>query len=491
MFQSLQDGLLSAFKSLQGKGKLTEANMRDGIAMVERSLVEADVNIDVVRKFVADVSEAAEGRRVLLSLRPHEEFIKIVFEELVNLLGPADNALALRRGEMTTIMMCGLQGAGKTTTCGKLAVVIKEQKLKPFLIAADLQRPAAIEQLHVLGKQLGVGVFSKEGASDPVSVCREGVAAAKASNADVVILDTAGRLAIDAELMDQLKQIDRQINPNQVLLVVDGMTGQDAVNSAKAFNDALSLDGVIMTKLDGDARGGALLSVKAVTSVPIKFIGTGEHMDALEPFRPEGMASRILSMGDIVEVAREAHRMIDERERKAIEERMSKGVFTLGDFRDMMQKLRKPGLMTKMLSLMPGMGELSKIMGNADNEKEMSRLTGIVDSMTPNERRNPKLIDTSRRNRIAAGCGAQPNQVSDLIKQFEMIGPMLQMATAGTTSDKMKMLQQMQGMMANNPFNPLGGMKIKGNTGKRLTPKEREKLMKEREKLLRKKKRGE
>jgi signal recognition particle subunit SRP54 len=473
MFQSLQDGLLSAFKSLQGKGKLTEANMRDGIAMVERSLVEADVNIDVVRKFVADVSEAAEGRRVLLSLRPHEEFIKIVFEELVNLLGPVDNALALRRGEMTTIMMCGLQGAGKTTTCGKLAVVIKEQKLKPFLIAADLQRPAAIEQLHVLGKQLGVGVFSKEGATDPV-----------------VILDTAGRLAIDTELMEQLKQIDRQINPNQVLLVVDGMTGQDAVNSAKAFNDALSLDGVIMTKLDGDARGGALLSVKAVTSVPIKFIGTGEHLDALEPFRPEGMASRILSMGDIVEVAREAHRMIDERERKAIEERMSKGVFTLGDFRDMMQKLRKPGLMTKMMSLMPGMGELSKIMGNADNEKEMSRLTGIVDSMTPNERRNPKLIDTSRRNRIAAGCGVQPNQVSDLIKQFDMIGPMLQMATAGSTSDKMKMLQQMQGMVANDPFNPLGGMKIKGNTGKRLTPKEREKLLKEREKLLRKKKRG-
>jgi signal recognition particle subunit SRP54 len=490
MFQSLQDGLLSAFKSLQGKGKLTEANMRDGIAMVERSLVEADVNIDVVRKFVADVSEAAEGRRVLLSLRPHEEFIKIVFEELVNLLGPVDNALALRRGEMTTIMMCGLQGAGKTTTCGKLAVVIKEQKLKPFLIAADLQRPAAIEQLHVLGKQLGVGVFSKEGATDPVSVCREGIAAAKAAHADVVILDTAGRLAIDTELMEQLKQIDRQINPNQVLLVVDGMTGQDAVNSAKAFNDALSLDGVIMTKLDGDARGGALLSVKAVTSVPIKFIGTGEHLDALEPFRPEGMASRILSMGDIVEVAREAHRMIDERERKAIEERMSKGVFTLGDFRDMMQKLRKPGLMTKMMSLMPGMGELSKIMGNADNEKEMSRLTGIVDSMTPNERRNPKLIDTSRRNRIAAGCGVQPNQVSDLIKQFDMIGPMLQMATAGSTSDKMKMLQQMQGMVANDPFNPLGGMKIKGNTGKRLTPKEREKLLKEREKLLRKKKRG-
>jgi signal recognition particle subunit SRP54 len=245
-----------------------------------------------------------------------------------------------------------------------------------------------------------------------------------------------------------------------------------------------------MTKLDGDARGGALLSVKAVTSVPIKFIGTGEHMDALEPFRPEGMASRILAMGDILEVAREAHRLIDERERKTLEERMSKGVFTLGDFRDMMQKLRKPGLMTKMISLMPGMGELSKVMGNADNEKEMSRLTGIVDSMTVEERRNPKVIDSSRRNRIARGCGVQPVQVSDLIKQFEMIGPMLQMATSGSTSDKMKMMQQMQGMMASNPFNPMASMKIKGNTGKRLTPKEREKMQRERERQLRKKKRG-
>jgi len=322
-----------------------------------------------------------------------------------------------------------------------------------------------------------------------VKVCREGLEAAKNAGANVVILDTAGRLAIDAELMEQIKQIDRAIEPTQVLLVVDGMTGQDAVNSAKAFNDALSLDGVIMTKLDGDARGGALISVKAVTSVPIKFIGTGEHLDALEPFRPEGMASRILSMGDIVEVAREAHRLIDDKERKSLEERMAKGVFTLGDFRDMMQKLRKPGLMTKMLSLMPGMGEISKMMANTDNEKEMSRLTGIVDSMTPAERENPKIIDSSRRNRIAKGCGVNPNQVSELIKQFDMIKPMMQMATQGSVGDKMKMLQQMRGMMADNPFNPLGGMKLKGNTGKRLTPKEREKMQKERDRLLRKKKR--
>ncbi len=464
--------------------------MREGLAMVEKSMVEADVNIDVVRKFMADVSAAAAGRRVLLSLRPNEELIKIVYEELVSLLGPVDNSIPMRRGELTSIMMCGLQGAGKTTTCGKLALLVKEKKLKPFLIAADLQRPAAIEQLHVLGTQLNVGVFSKLGASDPVAVCREGLEAAKAAGADVAIFDTAGRLAIDPELMQQLKQIDKQIAPQQVFLVVDGMTGQDAVNSAKAFNEALSLDGVIMTKLDGDARGGALLSVKAVTQVPIKFIGTGEHMDALEPFRPEGMASRILEMGDILEVAREAHKLIDEKERKQLEDRMSKGIFTLGDFRDMMQKLRKPGLMTKMLTLMPGMGDLSKMMANADSEKEMKRLTGIVDSMTPDERKNPKMIDPSRKKRIAEGCGVLPNQVSDLVKQFEMLAPMLQMATSGNMSDKMKMLQQMQGMMANNPNNPLDGMKVKQSTGKRLTPKERERLQKERERLLRKKKRG-
>jgi signal recognition particle subunit SRP54 len=464
--------------------------MREGIAMVERSLIEADVNIDVVRAFVKDVSVAAEGRRVLLSLRPHEEFVKIVYEELVKLLGPVDNSLPLRRGELTTIMMCGLQGSGKTTTCGKLSMLIKEQKLKPFLVAADLQRPAAIEQLHVIGKQVGVGVFSKLGESDPVKVCREGLEAAKAAGANVVILDTAGRLAIDAELMEQLKQIDRAIQPTQALLVVDGMTGQDAVNSAKAFNEALSLDGVIMTKLDGDARGGALISVKAVTSVPIKFIGTGEHLDALEPFRPEGMASRILSMGDIVEVAREAHRLIDEKERKTLEERMAKGNFSLADFRDMMQKFRKPGLMTKMLNLMPGMGEISKMLANTDNEKEMSRLAGIVDSMTEAERENPKIIDSSRRNRIAKGCGAAPNHISDLIKQFEMLKPIMQMASQGSVGDKMKLLQQMRGMMSENPMNPLAGMKLKGNTGKRLTPKEREKMQKERERLLRKKKRG-
>lgn len=489
MFDSLSENLQSAFKSIRGKGKLTEANMRDGLKLVETSLLEADVSISVVEQFMGRVTEAALGKRVLLSLKPSEELIRIVYDQLVAILGPVDNTIPLQRGQVKTIMLCGLQGAGKTTTCGKLAQLIKESKFKPYLIAADLQRPAAIEQLHVLGRQLGVGVFSKEGASDPVAVCQEGIAAAKAAGADIVILDTAGRLAIDEELMGQLKSIDRSVKPDQVLLVVDGMTGQDAVNSAGAFNAALELDGVIMTKLDGDARGGALLSVKAVTQVPIKFLGTGEHLDALEPFRPEGMASRILQMGDILEVAREAHRLVDENERKAMEERMRKGQFGLAEFRDMMQKLRKPGLVQKMMGLMPGMGEMSKALQSADSDKEMRRIAGIIDSMTPTERDNPKIIDNARRMRIAAGCGATAPMVNELLKQFDQIAGLMKMMSSGGAREKMAALQQMQGMMSNNPMNPMQGMSLKQSTGKRLTPKERERLQKERDKALRKAKR--
>lgn len=486
MFESLSEGLQSAFKSLRGKGKLTEANMRDGLKLVETSLLDADVNVQVVHDFMEQVTEAALGRRVLLSLKPHEELIRIVYEELVGLLGPVDNTIVLEKGKIKTIMLCGLQGAGKTTTCGKLAQLIKEQKAKPFLVAADLQRPAAIEQLHVIGRQIGVDVYSEAGQADPVAVCRRGIDAAKAAGANIVILDTAGRLAIDEELMEQLQDIDREVKPDQVLLVVDGMTGQDAVNSAGAFNDALELDGVIMTKLDGDARGGALLSVKAVTDVPIKFLGTGEHLDALEPFRPEGMASRILQMGDILEVAREAHRLVDEKERLDLEERMRKGQFGLTEFRGIMEKFRKPGLMQKMIGLMPGMGEITKLMQGGDSEKEMRRVSGIIDSMTPAERSNPKLLDNKRRMRIAAGAGVATAQVNELVKQFDMLAPIMQMAAGGGMRDRMAMMQQMQSMMANNPMNPMAGMRTKQSTGKKLTPKERERLLKEREKAMRK-----
>ncbi len=487
MFESLQEGLQSAFKTLRGKGKLTESNMRDGLQMVETAMIEADVSYEVIRAFMDKVTEEALGQKVLLSLKPHEELVRIVYEQLVGILGPVDISIPIKQNDVSILMMCGLQGAGKTTTCGKLAQMLKEQNVKPFLIAADLQRPAAIEQLHVIGRQLDVPVYSQTGAADPVQVCRDGVAQAKAAGASVVILDTAGRLAIDAELMKQLQDIDSRVHPDQVYLVVDGMTGQDAVNSAAAFNKALELDGVIMTKLDGDSRGGALLSVKHVTQVPIKFIGTGEHLDALEPFRPEGMASRILQMGDIVAAAREAHRIMDDRQREELEARMAAGQFTLDDFKGLLEKIAKPGLMQKMLALMPGMGEFRKLLNGTDSEGEMVKLIGLINSMTPAERRNPKIIDTSRRNRIAKGAGAPPAMITQLIKQFSIMAPLMQAATGKGGADRMAMMQQLQRSMMNDPT--LGGIKTKGSTGKRLTPKERERMQRDREKQLRKLKR--
>lgn len=487
MFESLQEGLQSAFKSLRGKGKLTEANMRDGLQLVEQAMIEADVSYSVIQEFMGHVTEQAVGQKVLLSLKPQEELINIVYEQLVNILGPVDISIPLKKDGVTILMMCGLQGSGKTTTCGKLAQLLKEQKIKAMLVAADLQRPAAIEQLHVIGRQLDVPVYSDLSSKDPVKVCREGIAKAAELGASLVILDTAGRLAIDEELMQQLAEIDRRVNPDQVYLVVDGMTGQDAVNSASAFNEALELDGVIMTKLDGDARGGALLSVKHVTQVPIKFIGTGEHLDALEPFRPEGMASRILQMGDIVAVAREAHRMIDDKERQKLEERMASGQFTLEDFRGVLEKIAKPGLMQKMMGLLPGMGDFKKMMDGADTDGEVRKMLGMIDSMTPAERRNPKIIDTPRRNRISKGAGVQPQAISGLIKQFSIMAPMMQMAAGTGVKDRMQLMEQMKQSMMNDPS--MGGMRTKKTTGKKLTPKERERLQKEREKKLRQMKR--
>jgi signal recognition particle subunit SRP54 len=487
MFDSLSEGIQSAVKTIRGKGKLTEANMREGLQMVEQAMLDADVSYEVVQDFMEQVSQRALGQRVLLSLKPHEELVKIVYEQLVEILGPVDLSIPVKQDDVTILMMCGLQGAGKTTTCGKLAQLLKEQKATPFMVAADLQRPAAIEQLHTIGRQLGVPVYSDLEQKNPVLVCREGVKQAKEAGANIVILDTAGRLSIDEELMAQLTEIDRQVKPDQVFLVVDGMTGQDAVRSAAAFNEAIELDGVIMTKLDGDARGGALLSVKHVTQVPIKFIGTGEHLDALEPFRPEGMASRILQMGDIVAVAQEAHRIIDDRERERLESRMASGQFTLEDFRGVLEKVAKPGLMQKMMSLMPGMGELSKMMAGEDTDGEMRKMMGVIDSMTPNERRNPKLIDTPRRNRISRGAGVAPNMVSGLIKQFNMMAPMMQMMASGGVKNRMEMMRQLQGSMMDPN---LGGMKTKQSTGKRLSAKERQQMQKDREKLLRKKRRG-
>jgi signal recognition particle subunit SRP54 len=486
MFESIQENLASAFKTLRGKGTLSEANMREGLALVQQALLEADVSFSVVRKFIADVTDEAVGEKVLKSIDPSQQVVKVVFDKLVDLMGPVDHSLHLVPG-VTVLMMCGLQGSGKTTTCGKLARMLKERGKKPLLVAADLQRPAAIHQLHVIGEQLGVPVYSEQGQQDPVAVCQNGVKQAKQQGADIVILDTAGRLHIDEELMGQLKRIDQRVSPQQVYLVVDGMTGQDAVNSAKAFNEALELDGVILTKLDGDTRGGAVLSVKAVTGVPIKFIGTGEHLDALQEFHPDRMAQRVLGMGDILTLVEQAQEKFDQDEMVRQEERMRKGEFTLDDFRKMMGQTKRLGPLQKIMGMIPGMGGMSNMMQDMDAEGEMSRLEGIIDSMTPEERRNPgKTIDQSRRRRIAAGAGCEPHFVNELVKQFDgMASTMKELAGMGL-GERMRKIQQLQAGL-NNPNATL--QKSKGSTGKRLTSQERASLRKQREKELRKRKR--
>ncbi|HMO15961.1 MAG TPA: signal recognition particle protein [Pirellulaceae bacterium] len=487
MFERLQDNLSAAFKSLRGRAKLTEANMRDGLKLVEQSLLEADVSYSVVKDFIEQITEESLGERVIGSLNPQEQFVGIVHQALIRLLGPVDVSLPLKN-DVNILMMCGLQGSGKTTTCGKLANLLLRENVSVMLVAADLQRPAAIEQLHVIGRSLNVPVYSEPGAQDPVKVCKNAVAKARAEKIRIVILDTAGRLAIDEELMEQLREIDRNVNPDQVFLVVDGMTGQDAVNSAAAFHKALELNGVIMTKLDGDARGGALLSVKHVTGVPVKFIGTGEHLDALETFRPEGMAGRILGLGDMVGMFEEAQRLVSEKEQLRLQEALTKGDFSLTDFRNQMQKIAQPGLMTRMLGMLPGVPkEFKEVINSSEAGVEIRRQMAIIDSMTEEERRNPKIIEVSRRQRIANGAGVQPKQVNELIKQFDMMKPMLMSAAGKNPKEGLKMMHEMQQKM----LDPSAGMpKTKGSTGKRLTAKEREKMRKQREKLLRQKKRG-
>ncbi len=486
MFESLQDGLKSAFKSLRGKGRLTEGNMRDGLQLVEQSLLEADVSYSVVQYFMQRVSERALGQKVLAALDPGQQLVGIVHDELVNIMGPVDSTIH-RQPDTTVIMLCGLQGSGKTTTCGKLARLLTASGANSMLVAADLQRPAAIEQLHVLGDQIGVPVYSETGATDPVKVCRDAVKKAKAEGIQVVILDTAGRLAIDQELMNQLTRIDRDVQPHQAYLVVDGMTGQDAVNSAQAFNEALELDGAILTKLDGDARGGAILSVKHVTQVPIKFIGTGEQLDSLEPFRPEGMAGRILGMGDMVEMVRTAQQEFDQEEMARAEERLRKGEFTLEDFRTQLAQLAKPGLMQKMMGLMPGMGELNKMLGEVDAEGDMKRLFGIIDSMTREERRNPHIIDTSRRCRIADGSGTQHSDVNELIKQFDGMASIMKSMSGKGMGDRMNMMRELQEGGLLDPGGKLN--KKKQGTGKRLSAKEKQTQRRLRDKELRRRKR--
>jgi signal recognition particle subunit SRP54 len=461
--------------------------MRDGLQLVQRALLEADVSLPVVKDFMARVGDQAVGETVLKSLDPTKQLVYIVHQELINLMGPVDHSLHLRN-EVSVLMLCGLQGSGKTTTCGKLGRSLSQRGKKPMLVAADLQRPAAILQLQVLGEQLGLPVFADLNAKDPVALCQAAVKQAKASGTDVVILDTAGRLHVDTELMNQLSQIDRRIGPDQVYLVVDAMTGQDAVNSAKAFNEALELDGVIMTKLDGDARGGAALSVKAVTGVPIKFVGTGEHLDALEEFHPDRMAGRILGMGDVLTLVEQAKEKFDQEEMAKQEARLRKGEFTLDDFKKMLGQMKKLGPLQKIMGMIPGLSGMGDMLGQIDAEHDMRRLQGVVDSMTPDERRNPsKVIDQSRRRRIAAGAGVEPHEVNELVKQFDVMADVMKKMSGLGMRDRMRAMQELTQGGLLNPGAKLA--KQKGGTGKRLTAEERAKLKKLRERELRRKKR--
>ena len=487
MFDNLSNSLTSAINSLRGRGKLTESNMREGLRDVRTALLEADVAYDVVEKFLDRVSVDAIGSKVLDALDPAQQLIGVVHRELVNLMGPVNHEIPFRSDGTTILMLCGLQGSGKTTTCGKLAHRLKEQGQSVMLVAADLQRPAAIEQLSVLGEQLGIPVHTPHDQSDPVAVCNAGVKKAKKDGTDVVILDTAGRLSIDEELMAELSRIDRTVSPDQVFLVVDAMTGQDAVLSAKAFNEALEIDSVIMTKLDGDARGGAALSVKSVTGVPIKFMGTGEGVDALEEFHPDRLAGRILGMGDVVSLVEEAQRKFDQDEMQRQEDRLKSGEFTLEDFKKMMLQTRRLGPLGKVIGMIPGMGGMQDMLAGADLEKDVNRLFGIIDSMTPEEKRNPShVVDQTRRRRIAAGAGVQPQEVNDLVKQFDGMASMMKGMAGLGMKDRMREVQKMQSAMG-DPSGRLG--RPKGDTGKRLTAEQRRKIKKQREKEARRRKR--
>jgi len=481
MFEGIQRSLGEALKKLRGKGRITEANIREGIQEVRKALLDADVNYTVVGAFIERVTQRSLGQAVLRTIDPSEQIVKIVYDELVALMGPVDSRIRFAKDRPTVLMLCGLQGQGKTTTAAKLALTLRDQGRKPLLVAADLQRPAAIEQLKVLGAQINVPVFS-EYPSNPVTVCRNAVDFAKKNLYDTVILDTAGRLHVADMPMNELKQIDSQCKPDEIYFVCDAMTGQDAVNSAKAFDEALSLNAVILTKMDGDARGGAALSIREVTKVPIKFVGVGEKVDRLEPFRPEGMASRIIGQGDIMDIVgkvQQAQLDLTEEEIQRQQELMRKGDFTLEDFRKQFQQLKKMGPMKDLLSSMPGMDQI--IPEGEDPEVAFKRLQGMIDSMTKDERRNPDMIDLTRRRRIASGSGCEASDVKQFLGHFDQIRGLMKKMANMSIWERIKMVT---GMGQSGAFMPgAGGMKkAKGDTGHRKSPKERAKDRKNKKK---------
>jgi len=428
IFENLADRLQETFKKLRGHGKLTADDVNDTMREIRIALLEADVNFKVVKDFIKKIKERAVGQEVLESLTPAQAVIKIVNEELTALMGQTQSHINISPKAPTIIMMVGLQGAGKTTSAGKLGLMFKKQGKHPLMVAADIYRPAAIKQLQVLGSQIDIPVFAKEDCKDAVRIANEAIDYAKSHANDIVIIDTAGRLHIDENLMQELKSIKEDVKPHEILLVVDAMTGQDAVNVAESFNNDLGLDGVILTKMDGDARGGAALSVKAVTGCPIKFVGAGEKLEALEPFYPDRMASRILGMGDVLTLIEKAQTAFDAEEAKKMEKAFRKNEFTLDDFLSQLNQVRKLGSFENILGMIPGMGGLKKKLGDVDidmNGKEIKHIEAIIRAMTPEEKRNTKIINGSRRKRIAMGSGTKVQEVNKLLKQFDEMKKMM------------------------------------------------------------------
>ncbi len=444
MFDNLSDKLDRAFKVLKGQGKITEINVAETLKEVRKALLDADVNYKIAKEFTDKVKEKALGANVLTSISPSQLMIKIVNDELVALMGGEQSEINLK-GNPTIILIAGLQGSGKTTFSGKLANYLKSKGKTPMLIAADVYRPAAIEQLRILSEQIGVAAHTDFDSKDPVAIAQEGIKKAKAAGCNVVIVDTAGRLAVDEQMMDEIARVKSSINPNEILFVVDSMTGQDAVNTAKAFNDRLDFDGVVLTKLDGDTRGGAAITIKAVVNKPIKFIGTGEKMEAIDVFYPERMASRILGMGDVVSLVERAQQQFDEAEAAKLQKKIRKNQFDFSDFLNQLQQIKKMGNLKDLMGMIPGMGKMVKDIDISDDA--FKHIEAIIQSMTPTEREQPELINGNRKKRIANGSGRSIEEVNKLLKQFEDMKKMMKMMNGGGNPLK---------MMRNNPF---AGMK--------------------------------
>ena len=448
-FENLGEKLQNVFKKLKGKGRLSEKDVREAMREVRLALLEADVNFRVVKDFVSSLTEKAVGQTVLESLNPGQQVIKLVDEELTNLMGSTQSQLTFSPKPPTVYMMVGLQGAGKTTSCGKLAVILRKQGKNPLMVACDIYRPAAIKQLQVVGKTYNIPVFEMGDKTAPAVIAEKGIEYANQHGHDLVLIDTAGRLHIDEELMDELIQVRSAVRPQEILLAVDAMTGQDAVNVAQTFNEKLGLDGIIVTKLDSDTRGGAVLSVKAVTGKPVKYVGMGEKLEDMEPFYPDRMASRILGMGDVLTLIDKAQQVFDEKQAMELEQKLRQNAFTLEDFLGQMQQMKKMGPIKDMLGMMPGINA-SQLSGAEINEKALAYVEAIIQSMTKKERRDPSILNGSRKRRIAAGSGRTIQEVNRLLKQFEEMRKMMKDLTGGGLGKKGK--KGKKGFMQNLPF---------------------------------------